>query len=139
MNAYEQLITKQKKEYNAFPMYMCCCQKDYEEMMRYFGLTTNDEDKITTVGLDTYCYIRKSDEQAYCDMMKRHDNELKEAILNDKTGEGFIYEMFSYELKTYGYISDELEETLFNLTLKIEDKNVKDLLLHGYKKAKEKH
>ena len=38
----------------------------------------------------------------------RHERELKEAIASDATGEGFIFDMFLYELDNheYGYTGD---------------------------------
>lgn len=47
------------------------------------------------------------------DTFNRHEAELEAAIEEDKTGEGFIYEMFLYELENheYGYTRDT-EDTL---------------------------
>ena len=41
-------------------------------------------------------------------MTQRHNRELAAAIEEDETGEGFVYEMFLYELKNheYGYTRD---------------------------------
>ena len=36
-------------------------------------------------------------------MMKRHDAEINEAIDSDQTGEGFIFDMFDYELSNHEY------------------------------------
>lgn len=58
-------------------------------------------------------YYKKSDAQLIRDTFSRHEAEREAAIAEDKTGEGFIYEMFLYELHNheYGYTMDT-EDTL---------------------------
>ena len=80
-------------------------------MMQKFGLTIDDKDKILSLGCG--CFIRKSDETAFDEMFKRHKQEMQDAIASDKTGDGFIYDMFIYELANHEYcITYDLEETL---------------------------
>ena len=70
-------------------------------------------------------------------MMKRHDNELKEAIAADLTGTEFIYEMFVYEMANheYGYTGDP-EDTLNALGFSLEDVANDNRLTAGFLKAK---
>lgn len=65
---------------------------------------------------------------------KKHSDEIKEEIAKDKTGEGFIKEMFQFELANYEFdYTHELEPTLeaLNLTKKQirENKALKNGLL----------
>ena len=81
--------------------------------MRGWGLDPEkDLDKIYRLG-STGGYYKKTDAQLIRDTLNRHEAELREAIDGDKTGEGFIYEMFLYELDNheYGYTRDT-EDTL---------------------------
>lgn len=134
MNAYRQLKDKQEKEINAFPLGACFSKTQFEEMMASWGLTTSDTDKICSIGGG--CYIRKSDRDAFLGMMKRFEQERKDAIAADTTGNGFIYDMFLYELGNHEYcITYDLDETLAALHLTLEQVNADKRLLHGLKKA----
>ena len=65
-----------------------------------------------------------------------HDAELQAAIAEDKTGEGFIYEMFLYELDNheYGYTRDT-EDTLDALGYTAEEILGDSRLKRGIEKA----
>ena len=136
MNSYAALKNKHQKEHNAFPLGAAFNQKQFEEMMQKWGLTVNDTDKILRLG-HTGCYIRKTDQQALHEMIERHEAEMKQAIADDKTGNGFIYDMFIYELANHEYcITYDLEETLDALNLTYEEIIADKRLSHGLNKAK---
>lgn len=65
-------------------------------------------------------------------MFKRHKEEINTEIANDKTGSGFIKDMFKYELinHEYGYTMD-LQDTISSLGLSIEDINNSSNLSNG--------
>ena len=132
---YEELKNKHEQEMNAFPLGACFSQKQFEEMMQKWGLTIDDTDKILSIGGG--CYIRKSDRQTFHDMIDRFGQERKDAIAADITGDGYIYQMFLYELANHEYcITYDLEDTLNALGLTIEEINADKRMLHGLKKAK---
>lgn len=134
MNAYRKLKEKQEKELNAFPLGACFSNKQFEEMMAKWGLTVEDTDQICSLGGG--CYIRKSDRLKFLDMLARFEREKQEAIAADTTGEGFIYEMFLYELANHEYcITYDLEETFGALNLTEEQVNADKRLIRGLKKA----
>ena len=138
MNKYQELKTRQEKEMNAFPLGACFSKQQFEEMMKNWGLTTTDTDKIYSVGGG--CYIRKSDHSAFHEMLKRFEKERSEAIAADTTGEGFIYDMFLSELANHEYcITYDLDETLDALHLTIEQINADKRLLHGLQKARKEY
>ena len=74
-------------------------------------MTPSDIDKILSIGSGVY--IRKTDSAAFTEMMARHAAEHQQAIDGDITGDGYIYQMFAYELANheYGYTYD-LDDTL---------------------------
>ena len=70
-------------------------------------------------------------------MMDRFDQELHEAVAGDKTGDGFIYEMFLYELENYEYgCTMDLSETLDALGYTPEDIQADPRLSHGLERAR---
>lgn len=113
MNRYAELCQRHQQEVNALPIGFAFGNRQFEEMMRGWGLDPEkDLDKIYRLG-STGGYYKKTDAQLIRDTLNRHEAELQEAIDGDKTGEGFIYEMFLYELDNheYGYTRDT-EDTL---------------------------
>lgn len=68
-----------------------------------------DLDKIVSIGAGGY--IQKKDRSLMHETFDRHRRERKEAIAADQTGEGFIFDMFLYELNNheYGYTGDTSE------------------------------
>lgn len=112
MNKYAELRKRQQDEFNAVPLGFAFGNKQFEEMMKRWGLNPNkDLDKICSIGFGGY--IQKKDIELLHETRKRHDAEMEAAIEEDKTGEGFIYEMFLYELDNheFGYTGDT-EDTL---------------------------
>ena len=122
---------------NAFPFGFAFNEKQFEEMMEKFGLNKDDTDKIYSIGAGGY--IRKTDSDKMDEMFKRHKQELQQAIDEDKTGKGFICEMFTYELANheYGYTRD-LDETLDALGYTREEVRKKKNLYNGLIKAMSK-
>ena len=135
MNSYQQLREKQQAEVNAFPIGAAFSNQQFAEMMQKWDLTVDDTDKICSLGAG--CFIRKSDKAAFLEMAERHHKEMQDAIAADETGDGFIYDMFLYELANHEYcITYDLEETLDALGLTIEQVNADKRLSHGLAKAR---
>lgn len=133
-NAYALMKQKQQKEIDAFPIGACFSNQQFADMMAKWGLTVNDTDKITSLGAG--CYIRKSDVPAFNELFERHLKERENAIANDASGDGFIYDMFIYELANHEYcITYDYEDTFFALGLSYKQVARDKRLLHGLKKA----
>ena len=134
MNAYQEMKDRQQKEFAAFPMGAAFSNQQFKDMMEKWGLTVNDTDKICSIGGG--CYIRKTDKEALRDLINRLNKEKQDAIAADLTGDGFIFDMFVYELANHEYcITYDLEETLDALGLTPEEVNADELLKHGLNKA----
>lgn len=104
-------------------------------MMEKWGLDPEkDCDKIFSIGYGGY--VQKKDAELLHQTRARHDAEMEEAIAEDKTGEGFIYEMFLNELADheYGYTRDT-EDTLDALGLTAKEVLEDPRLKHGLEKA----
>ena len=134
MNTYQILKDRQQAEFNKFPLGAAFNQKQFEEMMNKWNLTVDDTDKICSIGFG--CCIRKDDKDAYLEMVKRHKQERLDAVASDKTGNGYIKDMFLYELANHEYcITYDLEDTLDALCLTVEQVNADKRLLNGLNKA----
>lgn len=102
-NLYKELHDRHQAEINAFPFGFAFSKEQFNKMMvERFNLRPTDTDKIYSIGGGGY--IRKEDHQAMCDMIERHAKEKKDAIAADLTGEGYIYDMFVYELANHEYM-----------------------------------
>jgi hypothetical protein len=120
MNSYEKIRTKQQEEINAFPFGWAFSQKQFEDMMvNKFGLKDDDYDKIYSIGHGGF--IRKTDADAMDEMLARHKAEREEGIAGDPTGDGFIFEMFSYEVQhCYDWAPTQPEAALSILGMTME-------------------
>lgn len=134
MNKYEELSNKHQEEVNSFPFMWAFSKKQFAEGMETLGLKETDTDKIYSIGGGGY--IRKTDSDKLKEMLDRHAAEMEQAIAEDTTGDGFIFDMFNYELANheYGYTGD-ITDTLEWLGLTVEEVNADERLLHGLKKA----
>ena len=135
MNKYLEMKRRHQKEVNNFPMMFAFNNKQFKEGMEKLGLTIDDTDKIYYIGGGGY--IRKKDSKDFGDMLSRHNKEFNEAIEKDITGEGFIYDMFLYELGNheYGYTLDATD-TLEALGFTFKEVMSKDNLKNGFEKAR---
>ena len=135
MNKYYELKQKQEKERNDFPMFFAFNKKQFNEGMEKLGLDSNDIDKIYNIGYGGF--IRKKDSEKFTGLFDKHNNEMQTFINSDTTGEGFVFDMFRYELANHEYIiTCSLADTLDALDLTLEEVNNNKLLLKGLKLAK---
>ena len=106
MNRYEEQRFRHQNEFNAFPIMYAFSNEQFDKGMIKLGLNPDDTDKIYSIGEGGY--IRKSDHKAFHEMLDRFKEEDNKAIINDINGNGFIKEMFLYELKNreYSYTRD---------------------------------
>lgn len=134
MNKYQELKEKHQKEFNAFPFMFAFNQKQFDEGMKKLGLDPSDTDKIYRLGAGGY--IRKTDVDAYREMINRHARDHALAIESDPTGEGFIFDMFYYELNNHEYsYTGDLDDTLHALGYTYEELKENKALLTGLNKA----
>lgn len=134
-NAYRELKEKQMKEVNELPIKAAFSQEQFEKMMLEWGFhPENDQDKILPI--IGGCFIRKADEKLVFQTLKRHREEIEKAIAADKTGKGFIFDMFYEELTNheYGYTYDEAP-ALYALCLTCDDVMNDERLKTGFIKA----
>jgi len=132
---YKELKERHQAETNEFPFMFAFSNAQFDEGMRKLGLKPTDTDKIYSLH-GTGGFYRRTDAPRLHEMFDRHERERQEAIANDTTGDGYIFEMFNYELSNHEYvITCSTADTLDALDLTIEEVNANPRLLHGLKRA----
>ena len=135
MNRYADLKQHQQQEFGTFPMQYAFSNQQFAEGMAALGLKPADTDKIYKVPGGGF--YRREDGSRLKTMIDRFDQELHEAVAGDKAGDGFIYEMFLYELENYEYgCTMDLSETLDALGYTPEDIQADPRLSHGLERAR---
>ena len=135
LNKYAELRKKQREEVDALPIAFAFSNKQFEKIMDNWGLDPEkDCDKICKLATGGFC--KKTDLQMILDTFVKHNRDLQAAIDGDKTGEGFIYEMFLCELDNheFGYTQDT-EETLDILGYTVDEVLNNPRLKKGLEKA----
>lgn len=137
MNKYKELNDRIQKEVNELPLGFAFSNEQFEQMMNKWGLTVNDTDKIYRIGGGGF--IQKSDYSLMTETFDRHKKELAAAVAADPDGTGFIFDMFSYELRNHEYAyTGDAEDTLDALGYTWEDIENDDRLKRGFQLAVEK-
>lgn len=134
MNKYIEIRNKHEKRVNAFPISFAFSDKQFDEGMKKLGLTPDDTDKVISIGGGGF--IRKTDVEAFGQMWDDLRKEHNDLIEQDKTGDGYIKDMFVFELENYefGY-THELNATLTALEFTYEDVMNTPNLKHGLELA----
>lgn len=135
IESYEAMKQRHQKDINDFPMFFAFSNDQFDKGMKSLELNPGDTDKIYKLG-NTGGYYRRDDAEKLHDMFDKQEKELREAIAADSTGEGFIFEMFNYELGNHEYVlTHNISDTLEALGLTAEEVNENGALLRGLKKA----
>lgn len=134
MNAYQEMIARHQAEFNSFPKFFAFNKQQFADGMHELGMKTTDTKLIYTFGAGGF--YRKSDAPKLHEMLDRHHQELADAIAADLTGDGFIYDMFDYELANHEYAyTQDLSDTLQALNLTPEEVNADSRFLHALSRA----
>lgn len=135
MNKYEEIKNKHQKRVNDFPLGFAFSNEQFKDMMEKWELSENDTDKILSIGGGGF--IRKTDLEEYNKMWTEIRKEHKDLIEQDKTGEGYIKDMFISELENHEYcITYELDDTLDALELTYDQVMNTPNLKHGLELAR---
>ena len=135
MNRYIILKERHREELEAFPMFFAFDNKQFKEGMESLGLQPDDTDKIYKAG-NTGGFYRRTDAEEMREMFQRHQEELQAAIKADETGEGFILDMFSYELNNHEYcITARTSDALEAIGLEEDEVNKNPALKYGLQLA----
>ena len=138
---YAKLKERHRAEREALPLrYAFNTKEDICYMMKKWGLNPEkDMDKVVCLNRTARCYVLKENLGYVQKVFIRHKQELERAITLDKTGNGFIYEMFQYELddREYEYTRD-IDDALCDLwwyEMSMEQIMSNEKLKHGLLRA----
>lgn len=132
MSKYTELKAKHQAEVNAFPFGFAFNQSQFDEMMKKWGLKPTDIREILSIGGGGY--IRRTDADAFKEMMGRHKIQMRMAM--KKNEDDFLFHMFNYELANHEYCyTGELDDTLDALGLTIEEINADPKMADALKRA----
>lgn len=135
MNKYEEIKNKHQKRVNEFPLGFAFSNEQFKNMMEKWGLEEKDTDKILSIGSGGF--IRKNDVEEYNKMWNEIRKENNDLIEQDKTGDGYIKDMFVYELANHEYgLTYDLDDTLDALELSYEQVMNTPNLKHGLELAR---
>ena len=131
INQYQVLRDRQQKEVNALPIRFAFNQEQFREIMKEWGLRPKmDLDKIARIPFGGF--IQKKDAPLMHDTFARHHREFQAAVDADSTGEGFIKDMFLYELENHEFsYTGTAEDALDSLGLSYDDVAANPRLAHG--------
>jgi len=116
MESYKELQSRQSNEFSELPIFWAFNNEQFIKGMESLGLKETDKEQVCQIMRGGVC--KKSDRQNVIDMLKRHTKEHKTAIEADETGNGYIFEMFDYELSNHEYTyTHDIEPTLDALGL----------------------
>ena len=143
MNRYAEMQRKQQERMNALPIKYAFSKKQFEEMMHEWGLTTEDTDKIYRLGY-TGGYYLKTDSELIKNTLLSFEEEQDDAVAADETGEGFVYEMFLYELENHEYCitmdpEDALEACGYTMEQVLASPKLKRGFAKGEREAARQH
>lgn len=138
MNKYRELRERQQKEFDeANLLGYAFGNEQFKELMSRWGINPDNEQELKKVAhVFAGAYILVENIPAYKELNRRHREEFDAAVAEDKTGEGFIYQMFYYELcnHEFGY-TGECDDTLDALGYSADDIMNNPALKHGLEKA----
>jgi hypothetical protein len=131
MNRYCEMMDRQQKEFNNFPNGAAFSDEQLELVEQKLGVDKKD---LVCVGYGMF--ICKSDLNAFKQMMANFKIEFDKAIEDDETGDGFVYDMFKYELENHEYcITCDIEETANALGFTVDEIFDNPKLSYGCAKA----
>ena len=131
VNQYAEMIERHKAERNAFKSIVAIGEEALNEGLERQGWSKDDVRLVHDCGLLGF-YVYKDDYNTFTEMLARHKAEYDQNIADDVTGEGFIFEMFNYELYNHEYfVTDNPRPALDSLDINDEDLEENPALMNG--------
>lgn len=102
-NAYTSMRQRHRQEVETFPMAFAFGENRLSEILAEWGVSREDVCSVYGAG----DIIRKKDKADYLAMCERHVQEVRDAVAEDKTGKGFILDMFLSEMDAHEFLWTE--------------------------------
>lgn len=128
MNKYIELKEKHQKEINEFPIMSAFNLEQFKEGMERLCVTSEVE--LISIGYGSF--IRKTDKEAYIQMIVRMNEEDKAAMKDPE----YCYEAMRYELANHEFcIRRDYTDTLETLGLTMDEVEKDPMLLDALRRA----
>ena len=136
METYKEMKERHQSEVNALPLAFAFSESQYKAKLAAWNITEEEARAGAVVGIGAAGFIRSSDRDLVTKTFERIHDEERTAIDADTTGDGFIYQMFFYELSNHEFsYTGDVNETLDALQLTADEVNNSAALQHGLKRA----
>lgn len=136
METYTEMKERHQNAINALPLAFAFSRDQYRAKLAEWGITEEEAAAGAIVGIGNGGFIKASDRDLVISTFERIADEEEAAIAADTTGDGFIYQMFFYELNNHEFIlTHDVAETLDALNITAEEVNASPALQNGLKKA----
>ena len=133
---YKAMKDRHQAEVNALPLAFAFSKDRYIEKLAEWNITEAEAEAGAILSIGAGGFIRATDEELVKSTFERIHDETEAAIAADTTGDGFIYEMFLYELNNHEYsYTGDVDETLDALNITWEEMADNRALLNGLNKA----
>lgn len=134
MNKYLELKMKQSKEFRKLPMKAAFGNKQFEQIMKEWGLTTSKEDLTKIHQLGAGCYCLKKDYPLFLKLACKHMEEDVEFFKDDKNfKEALCYEFGNHECMLMLNPHDAIEALSLTEEEIINDKRLSKLFKEAWK------
>lgn len=118
MESYHEMKEHQQKEFNAFPLAFAFNEDQFEQGMNRLGLDVSETDKVYGIGAGGF--MRKSDSEAFHEMLDRLHKETHDAFMNN--GQEWAEKAFYYELTNHEYcITLDTEPALYDCGFSLDE------------------
>ena len=131
-NRYMELTDRQRAERDKFPLAAAFSDEQFKSEMERLGVS--DKSELVSIGFGAFC--RKTDAPRWVEMTERHAREIADEIAKDTTGDGFVKDMFRYELDNheFGYTRD-YTDAVAALGYTLQEIADSSVLSHGFAEA----
>ena len=135
METYKQMKDRHQAEVNALPLGFAFSDKQFKEKLAAWNITEEEAKQGAVIAIGGG-FIRSCDKDLVIDTFARIADEEQAAINADLTGDGYIYQMFRYELTNHEFsYTQDVTETLDALNISEEEIEANAALKHGLVKA----
>lgn len=136
METYKEMKQRHQSEIDALPLAFALSKEQYREKLAEWGIEEEDARSGAVVGIGGGGFCKANDHNEVLATFRRIQDENDAAIKADTTGDGFIYQMFLYELNNHEYsYTGDVDDTLTALGLTWEEMADNPALLNGLNKA----
>lgn len=133
---YREMKERHQSEVNALPLAFAFSEKQFKEKLAEWDLTEEDARNGSIIAIGGGGFIKACDRELVISTFERIADEEAAAVEADTDGNGYIYQMFLYELTNHEYsYTQDINETLEALNISASDLENSEALRNGLQRA----